>query len=215
MRSNILAELGIRNAGFLSSCLAESMHLFDPSVRDRYVILVDCGYITTSVMLARGDGLLFLNSFSLGGGYITGDLSQCLKIPFTEAESLKHKVVLSWDANENDTYEVPGKDFVSPFSARVTNQIVEDRLGQIAQYINKCLDRCEFEYPEFIPVYLTGGGINFIRGARDLVARRLGRKVELVAPNLPHISRPDYSSEIGLLDMALELQAEDSFLLVR
>ncbi|MBR2909206.1 MAG: hypothetical protein IKC11_02535 [Clostridia bacterium] len=212
---NILAELGIRNAGFLSSCLAESMHLFDPSVRDRYVILVDCGYITTSVMLARGDGLLFLNSFSLGGGYITGDLSQCLKIPFTEAESLKHKVVLSWDANENDTYEVPGKDFVSPFSARVTNQIVEDRLGQIAQYINKCLDRCEFEYPEFIPVYLTGGGINFIRGARDLVARRLGRKVELVAPNLPHISRPDYSSEIGLLDMALELQAEDSFLLVR
>ena len=212
---NILAELGIRNNGYISSCLAETMHLFDPSVRDRYVLLVDSGYITTSVMLARGDGLLFLNSFSLGGGYITGDLSQCLKIPFTEAESLKHKVVLSWDASETDTYEVPGKDFLSPFSARVTNQIVEERLGQICQYINRCLERCEFEFPEFIPVYLTGGGINFIRGARDLVARRLGRKVELVAPNLPHISRPDYSSEIGLLDIALELQAEDSFLLVK
>lgn len=212
---NILAELMVHNLGFVSSCLAEVMHLFDPSVRDRYVLLVDCGYITTSVMLARGDGILFLNSFSLGGGYITGDLAQCLKIPFPEAESLKHKVVLSWDANETDTYEVLGKDFVSPYSAKVTNQIVEERISQIAEYINKCIDRCEFEFPEFIPIYLTGGGFNFIRGAKDILARRLGRKVEFVAPNLPHISRPDFSSEIGLLDIALEIQASNNFLLTR
>jgi len=211
---DILAELSIRKTGYMSACLAEAMHLFDPSVRDRYVILVDCGYITTSVMLVRGDGLLFLNSFSLGGGYITGDLSQCLKISFTEAETLKHKVVLSWDAQESDTYEVQGKDFISPFSAKATNQIVESRLEMMADYILKCLDRCEFEFPEYIPVYLTGGGMNYIKGARDFLSRRLGRRVELVAPNLPHISRPDYSSEIGLLDMAIEVQFDDRFLIV-
>jgi len=212
---DILADLSIRITGYLSTCLAESMHLFEPSIRDRYVILVDCGYITTSVMLARGDGLLFLNSFSLGGGYVTGDLSQCLKIPFAEAESLKKKVVLSWNAQEGDTYEVQGKDFISPFSAVATNQIVEDRLSMIAEYILKCLDRCEFEYPEYIPIYLTGGGMNFIKGARDFLSRKLGRRVELVAPNLPHISRPDYSSEIGLLDLALENQEVDKMLYVR
>jgi len=211
---DILAELSIRRTGYLSSCLAEAMHLFEPSVRDRYVLLVDCGYISTNVMLVRGDGLLFLNSFSVGGGYITGDLSQCLKIPFAEAESLKRKVVLSWDAGESDTYEVQGKDFISPFSAKATNEIVQDRLDMIASYILKCLDRCEFEFPEYIPIYFTGGGINFLKGAKDILSRRLGRRVELVAPNLPHISRPDYSSEIGLLDVAIECQEDDKFLLV-
>ena len=212
--NDILADLAVRVSGFMSSCLAETMHLFEPSVRDRYAILVDCGYITTNVMLTRGDGLLFLNSFSLGGGYITGDLSQCLKIPFSEAESLKRKVVLSWDATENDTYEIQGKDFISPFSAKATNEIVQDRLGMIAEYILKCLDRCEFEFPEFIPIYFTGGGVNYIKGAKDYMSRRLGRRVELVAPNLPHIARPDYSSEIGLLDIALENMENNKHLFV-
>ena len=212
---DILAELNIRKFGYISSCLAEMMHLFVPTVRDRYAILVDCGYITTSVMLARGDGLLFLNSFSMGGGYITGDLSQCLKISFAEAESFKRKVGLSWDAKESDTYEVQGKDFISPYSAVATNQIVQDRIDMIAGYIQKCLDRCEFEYPEYIPIYLTGGGMNYIKGVRDYLSRRLGRRVELVAPNLPHISRPDYSSEVGLLELALDNLEDDKFLLVR
>lgn len=213
--NDIFIDLAIRKTGFISSCLAEMLHLFDPSVRDRYAILVDCGYITTNVMLGRGDGLLFLNSFSMGGGYITGDLSQCLKISFPEAESLKHKVVLSWDANEGDTYEIQGRDFISSFSAVSTNQIVEDRLDMIANYILKCLERCEFEFPEYIPIYMTGGGVNYLKGSRDYLSRKLGRRVELVAPNLPHISRPDYSAEIGLLDVALECQENDNYLLVK
>lgn len=202
----ILFELSVKREAFLSSSLAESLYLFDPSVRDRYALLVDCGYITTSVMLARGDGLLFLNSFSLGGGHISGDLCMCLKIPYAEAESLKRKVVLSWEATEEDTYEVQGKEFISPYSAIATNQIVEARLEMIAEYISKCLDRCEFEFPEYLPIYLTGGGVNFIKGSRDFLSRKLGRRVEFIAPNLPHNSRPDFSSEIGLLDVAIENQ---------
>ncbi len=211
----ILSELGIKKVTYLSSCLAEMMHLFDPSTRDRYAILVDCGYITTSVMLVRGDGLLFLNSFSMGGGYITGDLSQCLKISFPEAESLKRKVVLSWDAKDSDTYEVQGKEFISPYSAKATNQIVEDRVDMIASYIIRCLDRCEFEYPAYIPIYLTGGGLNYIRGIKDYLSRKLGRRVELAQPSLPHANRPDYSSEIGLLDLAIDNYEDDKFLIAR
>lgn len=212
--NDILAEINVRITGYLSSCLAETMHLFEPSVRDRYALLVDCGYISTSVMLSRGDGLLFLNSFSMGGGFVTGDLSQCLKIPFAEAESLKRKVVLSWEALESDTYEVQGKDYISPFSAKATNEIVQDRLEMIASYILKCLDRCEYEFPEYIPIYFTGGGVNFIKGAKDFMSRRLGRRVEFIAPNLPHISRPDFSSEIGLLDVAIENQGNENHLFV-
>jgi cell division ATPase FtsA len=60
----------------------------------------------------------------MGGGHITGDLSQCLKISFYQAEGLKRKVVLSLLASESDFYEIQSKDYMIPFSAKTTNEIV-------------------------------------------------------------------------------------------
>ena len=212
---NVLADVGLRPLGFISQNLAEVLHLFPPEIRDRYVFLVDCGYITTNVMLGRGDALLFMNSFSLGGGYITGDLNQCLKINFAQAEILKRKIDLGWDTNETDTYDLPGRDYITPYSAKAANEIVSDRIDMICDYILKCIDKCEYDFPDYIPLYLTGGGLNMIKGIRDYMSRKLGRKVELVAPNLPNLSRPDYSSEIGLLDLAIDIAENDCFLLVK
>ncbi|MBQ7466503.1 MAG: hypothetical protein IJS74_00355 [Clostridia bacterium] len=212
---SIFGSFSVHCDGYISASLAEMLYLFDPSVRDRYAIMVDCGYITTSVMLGRGDALLYLSSFSVGGGYITGDLAECLKISFSEAESLKRKVVLSWDASESDTYEVAGREFISPYSAIATNQIVEDRLTMIANYITKSLAMCKFDFPDYIPIYLTGGGLNYLKGAKEMLARKLGRKVEFIGPNLPHMSRPDYSSEFGLLDTALAFEEGQNNIILR
>ena len=108
-----------------------------------------------------------------------------------------------------------GKDYISPYSAKATNEIVEDRVDMIATYINKCLDRCDFEFPDYIPVNITGGGLNYLRGVKEYLSRKLGRRVELVAPSLPHVNMPDFSSEIGLMDLALENQEDDKFLFAR
>ena len=212
---NILNELQIKRVGFISSCLAEMLYLFDPTIRDRYALLVDCGYTTTNVMLGRGDGLLFMNSFSMGGGHITGDLAQCLKIPFSEAESLKRKIIFSWNATDEDTYEIQGKEFISPFSAVATNQIAEDRVEMICTYVQKCLERCEFEFPEYIPVFLTGGGLCYIKGIKDIMGRKLGRRVEIVKPTLPNLARPEFSTEIALLDVALSCEENQNCLIVK
>ncbi|MBQ8468903.1 MAG: rod shape-determining protein [Clostridia bacterium] len=211
--SQIMAEIGIRHVSFIASTLAESNYLLDPHIRDRYAILVDCGYLTTNVMLSQGDGLLFLNSFSMGGGHITGDLFQVLKIDFNQAESLKRKIVLGWQTGDNETYDLMGKEFISAYSAKTTNEIAEARIEIIASYIQKCLDRCEYEFPDYLPVYLTGGGISYIKGIKDFLGRKLGRKVEIVSPNLAQSTRPDYSSEISLLDAALA-QSENNYNLI-
>ena len=208
--SKIMVELSIRHVVFISGPLAESNYLLDPQLRDRYAILVDTGYITTSVMLAQGDGLLFLNSFSMGGGHITGDLYQVLKTNFAQAESLKRKIVLGWQTGENETYDLMGKEYISTYSAKTTNEIAEARIETICKYIQKCLDRCEYEFPDYLPIYLTGGGLNYIKGIKDFMGRKLGRKVELVAPKLAQTERPDYSSEISLLDLAIS-QSENNY----
>lgn len=201
---NILEELGVRSAEYISSALAESMYLFDTEIRDRYALLLDCGYLTSSVMLVRGDGLLFLKTFSIGGGHIMGDLAECLRISLSQAENLKRKVVLSIDAGESDYYEVAGKDYLMPISAKTANEIVKARVDHIASMVLKCISKCEYEIPDYIPLYLTGGGLSYMRGARDYFSKKIGRRVEIISPSLPNLNRPHFSSTFGLLDMALD-----------
>lgn len=201
--NSIFAELKIRISGFVCAPLAECLYLFEPSIRDRYAILVDVGYITTNVAISRGNGLLFLNSFSLGGGFVTADLAECLKIQFNEAERLKNKVLLGWQTSKGEVYNLEGDEFMQTYSAKATNEIVLDRVEMICEYILKCLDNCAYDLPEFLPIYVTGGGLNYLKGVKPILSQKLKRQVFLIEPSQPNMNRPDYSSEVGLLSLIL------------
>ena len=200
----ILADMGIASVEYVSSVLAESLLLFDETERDNTAVLIDVGYFTTSVSVIRGDGILSLGSFSLGGAHITGDLAEALGISFTDAENLKRKVVLSINASDNDIYEIGGDNSVKTLSASLVNEIVIHRVFVIGKMVEKCLEMCKYETPDYIPYSLTGGGISYIRGAKDVLSQKLGRNVEVVTPRLPQVNKPDMSSSWGLLDMAIK-----------
>lgn len=203
----IMHDLGIESYDYVSSLLAESLFLFDEVKRDQFVVFIDSGYITTNVVLARGDGILAQYNFSLGGGHITGDLATYFQISFTHAEALKRKVILSLNAGPEDVYEIgSNKDDLRTFPADAVNQIVMARIKVIADTVTKCLNMCEYEYPEYIAYNLTGGGISYIRGAKDFLSKILERPVEVVAPSLPQFNRPHLSSSLGVLDMVLSNQ---------
>lgn len=203
----IMDEIGIESVEYVSSLLAETLFLFDEIKRDRYVLLLDVGYITSSIVLARGDGILFQRTFSLGGGHITGDLATALEISFTKAESLKRKVVLSLNVGEQDVYEVTTRDGTESYPAQMVNEIVTETVARLARTVNKCLAQCEYDYPDYIPLSLTGGGLSYIKGARDVLSKQLGKPVEIVGPPLPQFSRPHLSSSLGLMDMVLNQQS--------
>ena len=201
----LLDEMNIK-AEFISALSAEALYLFEPLQRDQYVLLLDCGFITSSVVLARGDGIIGMKSFSLGGGNITADISEVLEIGFAEAESVKRKVVLSLNAGEKDVYEIVSGGKEKQFPAQKVNEIVQDRIGMIAETVRKCLDMKE-EYPSYIALHLTGGGLAYIKGARELLSKLIGKPVEIIASRQPQLNRPHMSSALGLLDMALSYGA--------
>lgn len=202
----IMDELGIESVDYVSSLLAEGLFLFDEVKRDQYVVMIDVGYITSSVVLLRGDGILFQRCFSLGGGHITGDLATGMDISFSEAESLKRKVVLSLSPGDDDTYEVATRESANKYPAKVVNEIVMERIKLIAATVNKCLASCPYDYPDYIPYNLTGGGLSYLKGGRDFLSKQLEKPVEVSAPNLPQFNRPHLSSCLGLLDMVLNQQ---------
>ncbi len=206
----IMHELGIESYDYVSSLLAETLFLFDDAVRDQFVVFADTGYITTNVVVARGDGLLAQYNFGIGGGHITGDLANFFKISFTQAEALKKKVVLSLNPSDDDVYTISvNRTDTVDFSARTVNEIVTGRITVIADTIKKCLKMCEYEYPDHIPYHITGGGLAYIKGARDFLSKHLGKTVEIAAPRLPQFNRPHLSAGLGLLDMMLSHRPPD------
>ena len=198
----IVKNMGLREVEYVSSCLAESIYLLDPQIRDSGAILIDVGYLTSFVAYVKGDGLISTNQFSVGGGYISADLCQVLQISFKEAENLKRKVVLSLAATDSDFYEVNVNGNVTPVSAKLTNEIVSSRLDMIVELINRCLIKMKGN--NYLPIYITGGGVCLLKGGKDYISKGIGENVEVLSSKVPQLSKPTYSSVLGLLDLALK-----------
>ena len=201
--SSIMRDIGIYDFKFISSTLAQCVYLIDEETRNKFAVLIDVGHITTSVSLIRGDGILNLASFSEGGGNITADLCECLNLKYAEAEALKRKLILSLDASESDVYEVEIKGQTRPISAKTANDVAKARIERIAGLIQKCFASFSFEMPQNVSVFLTGGGLSELKGAKDFLSKAIAMHVEIAKnPDLT-IRKPHYSSQLGLLNMAL------------
>lgn len=200
--SGILDSLGVKHYDFLSNSLAESLYLVDDYKRNEGAIIVDCGHITTSVALALGNGLKELKSFSMGGGFVTADISKMFDLTYDEAEEIKRSTILTLKPNGTDTYETSsGKKL----AIKDVNEIVLNRIDKIIELTNKCIDSFEMKLPSYIPIYLTGGGLNYFEGISNYFRQKLERKVEMIAPKDLLYRKPDLSSSVSLLNMAINL----------
>ena len=198
-----LRQFGIGSVEYLSTTLSENIYLLNEANRQNASIIVDCGFVSTSVSITKGNGLLSLNSFSVGGGQITSDLSDCLKIAYKEAEELKKQIILSVVPQLSDGYEIKKTNQTSLISMAEANDIVCARLEMICSLINKCLTASQKKDLYKMPFYLTGGGICFIKGAKDYLSKYFGVNVEILSPPNLQLSKPNYSALLGLLNSAI------------
>lgn len=198
-----LRKFGIASVEYLSSTLSENMYLLSESKRLSPSILVDCGFVSTSVSITKGNGLLLLNSFSVGGGQITSDLCECLNISYKEAEELKKQIILSVVPQLSDGYEVKKQGQLSVIPMTEANEIVSARLEMLCSLINRCLTASQKKDLYKMPFYLTGGGICFIKGAKDYLSKYFGVNVEILSPPNLQLSKPNYSALLGLLNSAI------------
>ena len=198
----ILDELGIKKREFSSSCWAEAMHLFQPIRRDKFALLADIGYISTSVMLIRGDGLMDMISFSFGGGNIIAELMERFEIDFDIAAKLKSLCNLSLQPSENEVYSVEYQGERYDFLVEEVNEIVAEVIGSLGVCINEAMAAFKYECPRYIVMNLTGGGISNIRGAKDELSKVVRRPVEIIASNIPMYNKPSLSTTMGMLDIS-------------
>ena len=204
LMNKTLQVLGIERVTYVPSTLCEALYILEPETRSGAGMLIDIGYITSSVAIVKGGGLLLLNSFSIGGGHIMADLAECLGISFQEAEQLKRKIVLSLNPAPTDYYELSVNGSVKQVPIKMANEIVSARLDMICLCLQKCISLYHQETQDYVPLFLTGGGVCFIKGAKDYISKKLGRNIELIYPPLPELNKPNFSSLLGLLDYAIK-----------
>ena len=80
---NIAKDLRLKEVEYVSSIWAEGMSLLSEDKRYRRQLIADVGYITSSVAVVQGDGLVSLTSFSLGGGHVASDIAMMFEVPFS------------------------------------------------------------------------------------------------------------------------------------
>ncbi len=207
--NKIWTRLGISQVVYLSEPLCEAMLVLEKEERERTCIVIDVGARSTSVAFVKGEGLTNLASFSLGGSYITSDLSSACGIDYSDARRLKKHIVLSLRGNDEDCYELSllgGKVIKVPMN--YANDVVCYRLEIIAKTINECIRVFAKEHVPYYPIYLCGAGVSKIKGGKDYLARCIGRSISYGLPPVPAMDKPENASLLGILNVALDDRTE-------
>ena len=197
-------ELQLEFVEYKSSAYVESRYI----IVNENDILVDCGYLSTSVSMLKNKALSLLSSFSLGGGHITADLYEAFKLKFSTAETLKRNLKLDFKPKMTDMYEIEGVKY----SAQDVNSVADYRVGQIARTVLKIIKNNNIENVN--KILITGGGISYLKGIKDFLTNIFEKQVEIVAPPVVLLNKPHLSSTLGLLDdvIALKQNSKQNFL---
>ena len=199
----ILNAMDIKVSRYICTAVAEAQYLLKDKEKVEDII-IDCGHLSTSVAIVKGKGLLGLKEFSSGGGFITQDLMRWLKIGYKIGDALKRKIVLSIKPDPSEMYEIKSTSdsSIQSISAVTANNIVAYKVEQIAKTILKCLQQESALVTNDMNIYLTGGGLSYIKGAKDILADTFSKDVSILTPDIAGLNKPHYSSILSLLYVA-------------
>ncbi len=188
---------------FLPTQLATACYLIPPETRDEYALFLDVGYLSSTVCLLLGGGILAQKTYWAGQGQIAVRLMQKFHLPYEGALHLltRSNLYLKREAKNREfnfrgqSYEIPSDDLVEEIKAG---------LDELCEKVSGFLEECSGKELDSKPLYVTGEGLDGIRGALEHMSRRLGCVCEQLAPDLPYYNKPSMSSRIALTDMAYD-----------
>ncbi|MDE6505194.1 MAG: hypothetical protein K2L42_04910 [Clostridia bacterium] len=193
----------VSTVNLIPSNYAEAMYLIEPEKRDECAVLFDFGYISSTYSVVCGNGLLYSEAFSIGIGHIAFYLMSELDIPFAVASSFLSTINLNakekLSALEECIYD--GKTY--SFATSELRDIIREGLDGICETIEECKQNFSGRNIDGKPLYITGEGIKVVRGAAEHLSDRLEKGVEIIAPKVPYYDKPQFSSVLSLLDIAL------------
>ena len=188
---------------YLPAEYAMATYLIPSETRDEYALFLDVGYMSTSLCVLLGNGILAQRTYFVGKGQIAYHLMQRFSISYGTALSMLSKANLFSKSSGAKT-EVTEGDVTHEIDMDAFVDTVKEGLDGICEKIGAFLEECSGKELEAKPLYVTGEGLADIRGALEHISKRISRVCEQLAPDLPYYNKPAMSSRIALLDLAYE-----------
>ncbi len=206
LTSSVLKNLGFDIPKYIPSTLAQAMYLLPDKRREGYAFLLDVGFLTSSVSVVYGNGIVREKTLDSGLGTILVLLMSELGVEYALAEEILASTNVSGGSVPKDVYWTSENGEFS-FPVWRINEIVKCGLDVLCEGVENFFTSYNREKTAAAlavnPISITGEGIGKIAGAAEHLSKRLNRLTEVVAPDLPYYDKPAFSSRIALLDMAL------------
>ena len=199
-----MERAGIKVDGIVAEAFSTGEISLTQDERDIGVVLLDIGGNVTDVSVFQGKRLVFYDSIPVGGDHVTNDIAIGLRISNMEAEKIKRQFELALtslikndqeisvlDINENKKKNVKVSEIV---------EIIEARVFEIFSLSKKLLDKAGIVIPDEGCVVMTGAGISYVDGCKQLAQEVFELPVRVVqAGQIPGVLKPEFIVSAGII----------------
>lgn len=213
--TSVLQNLEFQDVKFLPTSLAQALYLLPEKRREGYAFLLDIGFLTSSVSVVYGNGIVREESFDGGLGTILVSLMQEFDVEYAIAEEILASANISGGSVPKELMWTSENGEAS-FSVQRINDTIKCGLDGLCECVEKFFGKYYREKYMTVfavnPISVTGEGIAGIAGAAEHISKRLNRLTEIVSPDLPYYDKPTFSSRMALLNMALSDRKKRSWI---
>ena len=213
--SEILNGRNISKIHFVPSSLAQATYLINEKEREGYAFLLDIGFLTTSISVIYGNGIVHEETINCGIGTIRVALMKELQVDYAIAEEILNDSNISGGLANKDLMWT-SEMLNSQFPVQKINDIIKCNLDFMCENVDAFFNRY---YKDKLsmgitanPIRVTGEGAVAIKGVAEHVARRLNRLTQIVYPDQPYFDKPMYSSRVSLLNTATKEEKKTGIL---
>lgn len=204
--TSLLNDLDFENVRFLPTDLAQALYLLPKKRREGYAFMLDIGFLTSSISVVYGNGIVRKETFNGGVGTILVSLMQTFDVDFELAEEILRSANVSGGCVPKELVWTSERgDMTLPVQA--INDTIKYALDELCENVEHFFETYYREKYTTVfavnPISVTGEGVGAIAGVAEHISKRLNRLTEIVVPDLPYYDKPKFSSRIALLNMAL------------
>ena len=204
--TSVLDMLGCKEVEFIPASLAQATYLLPSKMREGYAFLLDIGFVTSTVSVVYGNGIVHEESFDCGVASILVQLMDRLGVDYEQAERILCSANISGGYVVGDKILLDEESGVG-YAEAVVNDIIKFGLDGLCEKVQEFFSKYYREKTDtgFMsnPLSLTGEGVGAVAGAAEHISKRLSRITEIVSPELPYYDKPAFSSRISVLSAAL------------
>jgi cell division protein FtsA len=210
---SVLEKSHIQASHHTVSGLAAAEAVLNRKQKEAGTLVLDMGASTTNLAIIEDGEVQYVSVIPLGGNNITNDLAIGLKTDLEIAEAVKIKHATLADASKTGRVSVDHERINHVFDAGVVTMIVEARVEEILEFVDKELKKIHKSRKLPGGVVLVGGsakipGIAAFTREKLQLASRLGA-LQNTEGLIEEVKGLDYVTAVGLMNLDM-LFAEQS-----